>query len=397
MPATLLLLISLAISFLSLLGMVTFRWRDYILPYIVFKKQQKAQTAASTNSDGISIIITSYNQAHHLEKNIPILFQQDYPKFEIIIVDESSLDDTKAVIQKLETEYECLRHTFVPQTSRFISKRKLAITLGIKAAHYPWVVLLEADCTPKDKAWLQTVSQQFSEDKDFILGYTNYIDDKPAHARRAIFERMKLQFHYLSFAKRRKAFGADSCNLFIRKKYFIEHKGYADTFQVPLGEGSLLISYLAQKHNTTICVNPQATILQMLPSVKTFKSNKILREEEARHWNIHGKLFILKEAISNIITLLFIANIVWFLYLRISAIAENRITYSLPELYYDAPCLCFVILYIALPIVFLRKSTSALSEKGFGLSVTLYELMQPCKDVLYKLRWWFRRKDFKRR
>ncbi|MBR2862830.1 MAG: glycosyltransferase, partial [Bacteroidaceae bacterium] len=148
MPATLLLLISLAISFLSLLGMVTFRWRDYILPYIVFKKQQKAQTAASTNSDGISIIITSYNQAHHLEKNIPILFQQDYPKFEIIIVDESSLDDTKAVIQKLETEFEYLRHTFVPQTSRFISKRKLAITLGIKAAHYPWVVLLEADCTP---------------------------------------------------------------------------------------------------------------------------------------------------------------------------------------------------------------------------------------------------------
>lgn len=397
MPNTLLLLISLAISFLSLLGLIIFRWRDYILPYRVFKKQQKAQTVAPTSSDGISIIITSYNQAQHLEKNIPIIFQQDYPRFEIIIVDESSLDDTKSVIQKLETEYEYLRHTFVPQTSRFISKRKLAITLGIKAAHYPWVVLLEADCAPKDKAWLQTVSQQFAEDKDFILGYTNYIDDKSAHAGRAIFERMKLQFHYLSFAKRRKAFGADCCNLFIRKKYFIEHKGYADTFQIPLGEGSLLISYLAQKHNTTICVHPQAAILQSLPNAKTFRSNKILREEEARHWNIYGKLFTLKEAISNIITLLFIANIVWFLYLRIPSIAENRFTYSLPELYYDVPYLCFVIMYIALPIVFLRQSTSALSEKRFGLSVILYELIQPYKDVLYKLKWWFRRKDFKRR
>lgn len=386
----------LAISCISLIGLFFFKWKDYLSPYLISKKTTKSMPS-NTKKEGISIVISCHNQAEYLEKNIPLLYQQDYHDFEIIVVDNSSTDHTDIVLQRLEKEYENFRHTFVPKSSRFISKKKLAITLGIKAARKPWVVLTEADCIPKNNLWLQTISSHFSPNTDLVIGYSAYTGNSNKTAKRFAFEQMQYLFHCMSYAARNKAFGGDGCNLCVRKKYFIDNKGYSNTFNTPLGEDDLLISYLTKKGNTSVCVHPQSIILQELDNQLTYKNKSIHKVEVAKHYNKHGKLFLAKKTLSNISSSILTISTLAYLYVRCKELVDNNGTYNLSCLYFDITFLLVLLLYIISPIICIRMSTNKLKERPYGLSIVYYELTQPYKDLANKLRWWKSRKEFVRR
>ena len=386
----------LSITCISLLGVFFLKWIDYLSPFFIYKRKAKI-TPYKIKEEGISIVISCHNQAEYLEKNIPLLYQQDYPDFEIIVVDNSSTDHTDIVLQRLEKEYENLRHTFVPHSSRFISKKKLAITLGIKAARKPWVMLTEADCIPKDHLWLQTISSYFSPETDFVIGYSTYTDSPNKAIQRFAYERMQYLFHCMSYAARNKAFGADGCNLCVRKKYFIENKGYSDTFNIPLGEDDLLISYLTKKGNTSACAHPKSIILQESDNQLIYKNKSIHKVEISKHYNRYGKLFLSKKALSNICTSIFTLSVLSYLSVRGMEIVSNNGTYNLNLLYFDIPFLFVLLFYIITPIACIRISTNKLKERAYGLSVVYYELTQPYKDLTNRLKWWKIRKEFVRR
>jgi glycosyltransferase involved in cell wall biosynthesis len=46
----------------------------------------------------ISVIITSYNYAHYLRTSVGSVLRQDFPSFELVVVDNASTDDTDAVV-----------------------------------------------------------------------------------------------------------------------------------------------------------------------------------------------------------------------------------------------------------------------------------------------------------
>jgi glycosyltransferase involved in cell wall biosynthesis len=130
----------------------------------------------------ISIILTANEQSSELQRNLPLLLNQRYEAgYEVIVVDESSSDETKDVLEELEAQYHatCDKHatlysTYIPPSSHYLSRKKLAITVGMKATHHEWVVITEANCRPEGEEWLANLSQQMTDDVDVILCYTGF-------------------------------------------------------------------------------------------------------------------------------------------------------------------------------------------------------------------------------
>jgi len=60
---------------------------------------------------GVSVIICAKNEEENLERFLPRILEQDYPEFEVVVVNDCSTDDTELLLARLSTSYEHLRFT----------------------------------------------------------------------------------------------------------------------------------------------------------------------------------------------------------------------------------------------------------------------------------------------
>jgi len=128
----------------------------------------------SAFSPGISVIICAKNEELNLEHFLPHVLQQDYPEYEVVVVNDSSTDDTEHVLMQLAAQFDQLRYTSIPVDDKLKRGKKLALTIGLKAAKYDHVLLSDADCYPVSDHWLQRMASNFSEDHKIVLGYGGY-------------------------------------------------------------------------------------------------------------------------------------------------------------------------------------------------------------------------------
>ena len=89
----------------------------------------------SEEEPGVSVIVCARNEGYNLKPYIQSLLTQDYPLFEVIIVNDGSEDNTQAVIDEYTALDKRVKTTFVPCGARVRSTKKLGLTLAAKAAH----------------------------------------------------------------------------------------------------------------------------------------------------------------------------------------------------------------------------------------------------------------------
>lgn len=64
-----------------------------------------------------------------------------------------------------------------------MSRKKLQITLGVKAAKHEWIILTEPYCRPSNDKWLQTMVRQCQDPNHLVLGYVA-LDEETKSVRR---------------------------------------------------------------------------------------------------------------------------------------------------------------------------------------------------------------------
>ena len=136
------------------------------------------------NHSGVSVILTAHNEAYNLSQHLQVLLTQDYPEYEVIVVDDGSEDDTRAVIDRYMAHDPRLRMTFVPYGARVRSTKKLALTLAAKAAKYDYLLLSEADCVPESAHWISAMMSGFAAEKNIVLGFSAYFEGE-GHVNRS--------------------------------------------------------------------------------------------------------------------------------------------------------------------------------------------------------------------
>ena len=89
----------------------------------------------------VSVVVYSQDEAEALDKLLRDILTQDYPAdMEVIVVNEGESSDVRDVVDMLKNEYPGLYLTNTPDGARNLSRKKLALTLGVKAARHSVVV-----------------------------------------------------------------------------------------------------------------------------------------------------------------------------------------------------------------------------------------------------------------
>jgi cellulose synthase/poly-beta-1,6-N-acetylglucosamine synthase-like glycosyltransferase len=218
----------------------------------------------------ISVIICAKDEADNLRQFLPMVLQQEYPDFEVIVINDGSTDETENLLNDLSVEYPNLRTTFVPVGARNLSTKKLGLTLGIKAAKNELLLFTDADCMPEDTMWIARMARNFTPETDFILGYGAYLNKKGFVNHLITYDTLFIALQYMGMAIARKPYMGVGRNLAYRKESFFANKGFASTLNLISGDDDLFVNKSSNSRNTKVEIAPDS-ITWSEPN-KTFSS-----------------------------------------------------------------------------------------------------------------------------
>jgi len=215
------------------------------------------------STKGISVVICARNEAKNLERFLPLILEQNYPKFEVVVVNDCSTDHTEELLSELKVTYDKLRFTSIPLNEKFTHGKKLALTIGLKSAQYDYVLLTDADCYPASKGWLKTMAGNLGGDKEIVLGYGGYEKQKGLLNLIIRYETVFTAIQYLSFAIKGRPYMGVGRNLAYRKDLFFKSKGFAGHYHIASGDDDLFVNQHAMKINTSVEIDPESFTISL--------------------------------------------------------------------------------------------------------------------------------------
>ena len=245
----------------------------------------KVEDISLSASRPLSVVICARNEAENLKQYLPYVLHQDYPDFEVIVVNDRSWDQTREVLEAFSAEYKHLKVVTVSEGEKFIAGKKFAVTMGIKAAVNEWLVFTDADCQPPTANWLKGMQQPANEAIEIVLGYSPYFSKRGLLNSLIRFETFFTAVNYLSFALNGMPYMGVGRNMAYKKSLFFKKKGFAAHMHIPSGDDDLFVNAHSNRHNTEIRINPDCHVW----SVPNTSFGAYLKQKK-RHFGA-GKLY----------------------------------------------------------------------------------------------------------
>ncbi|MFG6686382.1 glycosyltransferase [Mariniflexile sp. HNIBRBA6329] len=247
-----------------------------------------------TKNMPVSVIICAKNEAENLQNFLPSVISQNYPEFEIVLINDASTDDTLDVIEAFAAQHSNIKIVDVKNIEAFWGNKKYALTLGIKASKNDYLLFTDADCKPLSKYWIHDMCSHFNGEKTIVLGYGAYSKIKNSFLNKLIrFETLVTAVQYFSFAKAGIPYMGVGRNLAYAKKEFFSANGFINHIKVLSGDDDLFINQVATKSNTAICFS-ENSITQSIP--KTTFSDWVKQKRRhistAKHYKSNHKILL---------------------------------------------------------------------------------------------------------
>lgn len=222
------------------------------------EEEDEDEDVVSANP-GISVIVTVDDELEDLKVCLPALLKQKYEgDFQIIVVEcgnDPVIEDTV----KMYSDDKHLYSTFIPPTSRYMSRKKLAVTLGVKAAKYEWIIMTDVGCCPVSETWLAAMSGNCTDGNGLVIGFSSFEDDYKASRR---FDHVYMLYRQLCSAQKGNAWGYCGNNLMFRKSTFINGKGYDGNLKYVRGEYDFLVNKYSESQNVCVELSPESRVVE---------------------------------------------------------------------------------------------------------------------------------------
>lgn len=221
-----------------------------------FRAYPIKETNENTPQQPVSVIICARNESKNLSKFLPEILNQNYPNYEVIVVNDCSVDDSEDVLRVFQSQYTHLKVLKLTEHPRFKTAKKFAVTLGIKAASNEILLFTDADCLPESKDWISLMTQHYANPQtQIVLGYSPYQKKKGLLNALIRYETFQTALNYFSFALSGMPYMGVGRNLSYKKSLFFEGKGFAAHMHITSGDDDLFVNQNATENNTVIEVN----------------------------------------------------------------------------------------------------------------------------------------------
>lgn len=331
-----------------------------------YEKKRKDISVEDSSLPGISVIITSKNDSEQLEKNLPFVLEQDYPNFEVIVVNSGSTDETDTVLKAAGNKYPGLYHTFTPAESEEINEKKLALTVGIKAAKNDILLFTESYCRPCSDKWIREYGKQFTSGNDILLGFSKVmLPKKNRHGKYILYDNLIYHLKFLSLAISGRPFMGTGRNMAYKKELFFGNKGFSSILGIDGGEDDLFINRIANRHNTGVVISndsmTETDSVEGLTSWRSLKSKYLYTKQLYKGFN--NLYFGIENFSKYSFTVLFILSIIIGLY-------------SLNYILLGFSLLLFIIkFWVRLSVI--NKNSKHFDSGEFNLKLLYLDLIQP--------------------
>ncbi len=238
-----------------------------LVGWIIIRRQ--VMPLKGTSIPGISIVVAVRNETGNIQNLLRDLAAINYPaeKFEIVIVNDHSTDDTPDQLKRIVGAIQNARLIDLPEGAE---GKKAALALGIKNARFEVIVTTDADCG-FSKNWLRCISLHFeNEETTMVIGAVKLVSSNSFFSRLQVTEFISLAGTTAAAIGLGHPVMCNGANLAFRKTAFENVKGYAGNLQIASGDDEFLMRKIHKQYpsgirflnyyEAVVSTFPQATI-----------------------------------------------------------------------------------------------------------------------------------------
>jgi glycosyltransferase involved in cell wall biosynthesis len=313
----------------------------------------KRSSEAKKTSQPVSVIICARNEAENLQNFLPSVLEQDYPDFEVIVVNDCSEDNSYEILGNYLNQYPHLKISTINKDPKFTHNKKFAQFIGIKAAKNEILIFTDADCQPLSDQWLQGMASHFDENTDFVLGYGGYLREKGLLNKYIRYDCITIAMQYLGMAIRGIPYMGVGRNLAYRRSVFFKNKGFGSHNHIISGDDDLLVNSLATGENT-ITEFKEENHTRSVPctNFKEWMTQKKRHLTTAPYYKFRDKLLLITEPATRILFyvtfIILISSLFlwpWVLAVFLLRLICQTIIFSLTSKKLDEPELIYYLLF----------------------------------------------------
>jgi glycosyltransferase involved in cell wall biosynthesis len=317
----------------------------------------------------VSIIICAKNESENLRQFLPAILEQDYPCFEVIVVNDGSTDETSDLLQELNLTYPNLYRTFVPENANVRSTKKLGLTIGIKAAKFDVLLFTDADCKPASNKWIGNMARNFTQSTEFVLGYGAYMPEKGFMSRMISFDTLFIGMQSLGYALNGHPYMGVGRNMAYRKDTFLRMKGFSKSLGMQSGDDDLFVNNGANEYNTRVEISAESVTWSVPKSTyRSWFRQKERHLSTSSFYKADGLLRIGVEVASR-----------GLFYALICAIA------ILSPWIFGVVAGLFFLARFAVQMIVVNKVAKQFDERKFYFSLLMFDIMLPMISLYIKI------------
>ena len=359
---------------LSLLIQLLYHWGRF--SKVAFYKRN-ARPKLDEELEPVSIVICARDVYEYLIDLIPALLTQDYPDYEIVVVNDCSDDETEEYLKDLERREPKIKPVQLKQHLNFFNGKKFPLSMGIKSAKNDIIVLTECNCMPVNDQWLRSVVNRYNNQTEIVIGYSPYVQKKSTLNRIMRFDALQNGLLYLSAALSRHPYMGVGRNLSYRKELFYRNKGFISHYMTSVGDDDLFISQVANKKNTEVLIDAENAILTTpTSSFKLWMLQKSSRYSTVSKYNLGARISLSLFYLSQF---LFYASFIALLCLKPAFTITNGAIFYIPILVF------FFLLRFGTQLIIYHKASKRLGEKGLLPGLIAYDFIFAFLSPLLRL------------
>jgi glycosyltransferase involved in cell wall biosynthesis len=358
--------IILLIFGITLIIQLLYHWG--VFSKVAFYKNKRRQ-----KTDGewepVSIVLCARDAYEYLTELVPTLLSQDYPDFEIVIVNDCSDDETEEYLKDLERSEPRIKPVQLKQHLNFFNGKKFPLSMGIKSAQNDLLVLTDCDCMPTNDQWLRSIVNCYGKNTEVVIGYSPFVRKKGLLNYLMRFDAVQNALLYLSAALNGHPYMGIGKNLSYRKELFYRNRGFTSHYTTPVGDDDLFVSQVATKKNTEVLIDPDNAILTTpVSSFRQWTRQKSSRYSTVRQYDAGARLSLSLFYTSQF---LFYASFIAL----IALCAAPAFTIIGGEMFYIPILVFFFLIRFGTQLIIYHKASKRLGEKGLLPGLIAYDFL----------------------